>query len=52
MVLAARVGDDSLEQAERRLGAMRIATKYPRMATEYFEGTGRQVEVIEPTVAD
>ncbi len=47
MVLAARVGDDSLEQAERRLGAMRIATKYPRMATEYFDRTGRQVEVIE-----
>jgi ATP phosphoribosyltransferase len=47
MVLAARTGDDSLEEAERRLGAMRIATKYPKMATAYFEGTGRQVEVIE-----
>jgi ATP phosphoribosyltransferase len=47
MVLAAREGDDSLEEAERRLGAMRIATKYPRMATAYFEETGRQVEVIE-----
>jgi ATP phosphoribosyltransferase len=47
MVLAARRGDDSLEQAERRLGAMRIATKYPRIAERHFEDTGRQAEVIE-----
>jgi ATP phosphoribosyltransferase/ATP phosphoribosyltransferase regulatory subunit len=47
MVLAARVGDDTLEQAERRLGAMRIATKYPRIAERHFEETGRQAEVIE-----
>ena len=26
---------------------MRIATKYPRIAERHFEGTGRQVEVIE-----
>ena len=47
MVLAARRGDDSLERAERRLGAMRIATKYPRTAERHFEESGRQAEVIE-----
>ncbi len=47
MVLAARRGDDSLERAERRLGAMRIATKYPRIAERHFEESGRQAEVIE-----
>ena len=47
MVLAARRGDDSLERAERRLGAMRIATKYPRIAERHFEDSGRQAEVIE-----
>ena len=33
----ARRGDDSLGESERRLGAMRIATKYPRIAERYFE---------------
>jgi len=47
MVLAARRGDPSLDEAERRLGAMRIATKYPRTAERHFESTGRQAEVIE-----
>jgi ATP phosphoribosyltransferase len=47
MVLAARRDDDSLGEAERRLGAMRIATKYPRIAESHFESTGRQAEVIE-----
>jgi ATP phosphoribosyltransferase len=47
MVLAGRRGDESLGEAERRLGAMRIATKYPRTAARYFEETGRQAEVIE-----
>ena len=46
-MLAARRGDDSLELAERRLGAMRIATKYPRTAERHFEQSGRQAEVIE-----
>ena len=36
-----------LGEAERRLGAMRIATKYPRIAERHFEETGRQAEVIE-----
>jgi ATP phosphoribosyltransferase len=47
MVLASRRGDESLGEAERRLGAMRIATKYPRTAERYFLQTGRQAEVIE-----
>jgi ATP phosphoribosyltransferase len=47
MVLAGRRGDERLGESERRLGAMRIATKYPRTAERYFEDTGRQAEVIE-----
>ena len=47
MVLASRMGDESLGEAERRLGAMWIATKYPRTAERYFLETGRQAEVIE-----
>lgn len=47
MVLAARAGSDELVDAERRLGSLRIATKYPRTAEAFFEATGRQAEVIE-----
>jgi ATP phosphoribosyltransferase len=47
MVLAGRKGDERLGEAERRLGMMRIATKYPRVAERHFERTGRQAEVIE-----
>jgi ATP phosphoribosyltransferase len=47
MVLAGRRGDTSLGETERRLGEMRIATKYPRIAERYFEETGRQAEVID-----
>jgi ATP phosphoribosyltransferase len=47
MVLAGRIGDSSLGESQRRLGMMRIATKYPRTAERHFESTGRQVEVIE-----
>ena len=47
MVLAGRRGDTRLGESERRLGAMRIATKYPRTAERWFEATGRQAEVIE-----
>ena len=47
MVLAGRKGDASLGESQRRLGMMRIATKYPRIAERHFEATGRQVEVIE-----
>jgi len=47
MVLAGREGDPSLGETERRLGGMRIATKYPRIAERHFEERGRQAEVIE-----
>jgi ATP phosphoribosyltransferase len=47
MVLAGRRGDGRLGEYQRRLGMMRIATKYPRIAERHFEATGRQVEVIE-----
>jgi ATP phosphoribosyltransferase len=47
MVLAGRKGDPSLGESQRRLGLMRIATKYPRVTERHFESTGRQVEVIE-----
>ena len=47
MVLAAQTGEDRLAEAQRRLGMVRIATKYPRIAGRYFESTGRQVEMIE-----
>ena len=47
MVLAGRKGDESMGESERRLGGMRIATKYPRIAERYFEETGRQAEVVE-----
>jgi ATP phosphoribosyltransferase len=47
MVLATRKGDAGPSEHQRRLGMMRIATKYPRIAERYFEGEGRQVEVVE-----
>jgi ATP phosphoribosyltransferase len=47
MVVATRQGDHVADELERRLGAVRIATKYPRIASRYFEESGRQAEVIE-----
>lgn len=47
MVLAGRRGDRRLGEAQRRLGMMRIATKYPHIAERHFEATGRQIETIE-----
>jgi ATP phosphoribosyltransferase len=47
MVVATRAGNHLADELERRLGAIRIATKYPRVATRYFEESGRQAEVIE-----
>jgi ATP phosphoribosyltransferase len=47
MVVAARQGDDSLEESQRRLGIARIATKYPRTAAAYFAETGRHAEIVE-----
>jgi len=47
MVLATVAGVDPAAEALRRLGVMRIATKYPRVATRHFLETGRQVEIVE-----
>ena len=47
MVVAARAGDDALEESLRRLGLARVATKYPRIATRHFTETGRQADIVE-----
>ena len=47
MVLAAIAGDSGPAEHERRLGLMKVASKYPRVAREYFASLGRQVEVVE-----
>jgi ATP phosphoribosyltransferase len=51
MVLASKQSSDpdhdpALESL-RRLGVMRVATKYPRIAARYLEETGRQGEIVE-----
>ena len=38
---------DPAAEALRRLGVVRVATKYPRIAAAYFERTGRQAEIVE-----
>jgi len=47
MIVAEREGENALEESLRRLGAVRVATKYPRIAGEYFASTGRQAEIVE-----
>jgi ATP phosphoribosyltransferase len=47
MVLAGVAGEDRAEEALRRLGVVRIATKYPRIAAAHFLATGRQAEIVE-----
>ena len=47
MVFATVDGEDPAAEALRRLGVMRIATKYPRIAARYFQRTGRQAEIVE-----
>jgi ATP phosphoribosyltransferase len=47
MVVAARKDGDALGQALGRLGRVRIATKYPRVAARHFGETGRQAEIVE-----
>jgi ATP phosphoribosyltransferase len=47
MVLAGVAGEDRAEEALRRLGVVRIATKYPRIASTHFQQTGRQAEIVE-----
>jgi len=47
MVLASKDGPDPALAALRRLGVMRVATKYPRIAARHLEETGRQAEIVE-----
>jgi ATP phosphoribosyltransferase len=47
MVLATVAGEDRATEALRRLGVVRIATKYPRVAANHFLATGRQAEIVE-----
>lgn len=47
MVLASVDGEDPMAEALRRLGMMRIATKYPKIAGRHFAATGRQAEMVE-----
>ena len=46
MVVAARRGDDALGESLRRLGRVRVATKYPGIAARHFAATGRQAEIV------
>jgi ATP phosphoribosyltransferase len=47
MVVASEAGEDRALEALRRLGVIRIATKYPRVAARHFLDTGRQAEIVE-----
>ena len=47
MVVATPEGGDAIGSALRRLGRVRIATKYPRVAEAHFSETGRQAEIVE-----
>jgi ATP phosphoribosyltransferase len=47
MVVAAPEGGDPIGSALSRLGRVRIATKYPRVAERHFSETGRQAEIVE-----
>jgi ATP phosphoribosyltransferase len=47
MVLASKAGPDPALESLRRLGVMRVATKYPRITARYLEETGRQGEIVE-----
>ncbi len=47
MVLAGKAGEDTAMESLRRLGVMRVATKYPRVAARHMEETGRQAEIVE-----
>ena len=40
-------GDDAAARALRRLGVIRVATKYPRIASRHMEEMGRQAEIVE-----
>ncbi len=40
-------GEDPAARALRRLGVIRVATKYPRIASRHMEEMGRQAEIVE-----
>ena len=47
MIVATRGDSDPLGASLRRRGAVRVATKYPRIAADHFAATGRQAEIVE-----
>ena len=47
MIVAQPAGPDALAESLTRLGAVRVATKYPRIAAAHFADTGRQAEIVE-----
>ena len=47
LVVAARDGRDLMGESLRRLGTVRVATKYPHVAARHFAETGRQAEIVE-----
>jgi ATP phosphoribosyltransferase len=47
MVVAEREGHSAMDESLRRLGSVRVATKYPRIAARHFADTGRQAEIVE-----
>jgi ATP phosphoribosyltransferase len=47
MIVAVHEAGDPLAESLRRLGRVRIATKYPRIAARHFAETGRQAEIVE-----
>lgn len=47
MVVATVEGDDPIDETLRRLGVVRVATKYYKIAAAHFEATGRQAEIVE-----
>ncbi len=47
MIVAVHEDGDPLAESLRRLGRVRIATKYPRIAARHFADTGRQAEIVE-----
>jgi ATP phosphoribosyltransferase len=47
MIVAAPANEDPLGERLRRSGVVRVATKYPRVASAHFAATGRQAEIVE-----
>jgi ATP phosphoribosyltransferase len=47
MVVAGLDGEDRVGESLRRLGSFSVATKYPRIAAEWFSETGRPARIVE-----